>query len=56
MNFRGKDMLPQLIVEGIKRILFESTGRGLLEARAWFSPEFSPCVFPLAKFALYPLL
>lgn len=46
-------MLSQLVAGGIKCILCESSGKGLLEAYSWFpiSPH-APC--PFTNFALYP--
>lgn len=35
---------------GISRILCNSTGRGVLEACAWFLPDFTPCTFSLCWF------
>lgn len=54
LNFHGRHELSQLILVGIKSILCDFTGGGLVEAPASFPPEFSPYVFPFVEFALYP--
>lgn len=39
----------------MKHILRDSTGRGRLEAYAWFPPDLTPRTLPSAEFALYPV-
>ena len=45
-------MLLQLVAVGIKLVLCDSTGRGLLEACTWFPPDLVPGSF--ADFTLHP--
>lgn len=43
-------VLSQLITGGIEHILGDSAGREALEACAWFSMNFTPCVFSFRQF------
>lgn len=47
--------LPQSIAGGIKPVLPDFTGRGLLEAGTSFPLDFLSCSFPFAELSLYPL-
>lgn len=49
-------LLSQLIAGGIKPVLRDSTGRGLLEAFACFRPDCPRGPFPLLIFLLILLL
>lgn len=47
--------LPQSVAGGIKPVLPDFTGRGLLEAGTSFPLDFLSCSFPFAELSLYPL-
>lgn len=47
--------VSQSIAGGIKHVLPDFTGRGLLEAGTSFPLDFVSCSFPFAELTLYPL-
>lgn len=48
-------VLSQSIAGGIKHVLPDFTGRGLLEAGTSFPLDFVSCSLPFAELTLYPL-
>ena len=53
MSFSGKQYFT-CVAGGIKGILRDSMGKGLLEAHVRFPPDLVPCALSFADFALHP--